>query len=57
MLQIGSPRAVQAEALARRATKRARAGRTEEARTAARGYLARYPAGTRAPAMTELIGP
>ena len=56
-LQIGSPRAVQDEALARRATALARAGRTEEARAVARGYLARYPAGTRAPAMTELIAP
>ena len=54
---IGSPRAIQADALARRARALATAGRDAEARTAARAYLDRFPQGPRAAAMTTLAGP
>ena len=55
VLAIGSPRAVQEEALARRATAFVRGGRDAQAHDAARRYLARYPDGPRARAMTALL--
>ncbi len=54
---IGSPRAIQEEALVRQARALARAGRAADARAAARGYLDQYPGGARAAEMTALLAP
>jgi tetratricopeptide (TPR) repeat protein len=57
VLAIGSPRAIQADALARRAEALAADGQAVAAQAAARDYLARYPAGPRRGAMAALAGP
>ncbi|MBP8809532.1 MAG: FecR domain-containing protein [Kofleriaceae bacterium] len=57
VLAIGSPRAIQADALARRAEALAADGQAAAAQAAARDYLARYPAGPRRGAMAALAGP
>lgn len=54
---IGSPRAIQEEALGRQARALARAGRLDDAHAAARAYLAQYPTGDRADEMSTLAGP
>ena len=54
---IGSPRAIQEEALVRQARALARAGRAVDARAAARTYLDQYPGGARAAEMTALTAP
>ena len=56
-LAIGSPRAVQQEALARRARALDDAGRGDEASKLARRYLERYPKGVYGAAMRKLVGP
>ena len=54
---IGTPRAIQEEALVRQTRALTRAGRTVDARAAARTYLDQYPGGARAAEMTALTAP
>ncbi len=54
---IGTPRAIQEEALVRQTRALTRAGRAVDARAAARTYLDQYPGGARAAEMTALTAP
>jgi TolA-binding protein len=54
-MQLGSPRAVLPEALARRARALADAGRLDQAADLARRYLERHPSGAAAAAMRRLV--
>ena len=54
---LGTPRAIQEEALGRQARALARAGRLDDAHAAARAYLAQYPRGPHAGEMSTLAGP